>query len=621
MPSQKKMPIGSDSGNPATGFSDKNLGYIDDAEDIPPELITIKMVVDEFQILICKEGYEMLPDTEGGFGGFRVYKTAQPFTAIPGLQVPQGFTYRKPIQNGTPEAATFTKVATDAFQSMLEAKHKGWHSKIKKVAEGIVDQPRNPKSATFLYALGQVNPNSNPANLSLNGGKGAHKFLPPLSWFPAAVQQVDPLQLLGILPTPEAKQLMLILGRLVCGASGDRVVDMHDSTIEHTFRSFGIMVGFDGGLGKSTFLNWLQETILPLGYTVASGITSDTRFGYGRMAKADLVPIDDLTEQTQKGLMHNPSVKSLVSNGTFFTEEKGVAGQDTKSRAVLLAASNSFNYQDFYGLDPGMISRVNLLWTHTIDELQARYGNAGEQYNNTSWTEGYTKPVWEKLASELKVSVHCLMAYLLRRSADYFLGVAGYELLEDGWYQKTKASTLVAENMLNRSQFRIDTQLGHEQEFLSVNLNAVAFALAYIDKPHYNRTATRLDFNPDLLLATLRLWCSENDFEFAFKDELIPQHLSWDARKRIKAKLSDMGVNHQRRTLSEAFKDITEELRSNKGFTYSSNPARYQSAWMSRRTSLDALVQKWRERIVNQNLPKPLIILAEEVQQVLSSIL
>jgi hypothetical protein len=85
--------------------------------------------------------------------------------------------------------------------------------------------------------------------ISLLGSNGAQMWVPPKEWFSPQVQQLTVDDLLTILPPAEQEILTLLLGRAVVGRNES--ITLEGTTIEHTFRTMAIMVGYEAGLGKA----------------------------------------------------------------------------------------------------------------------------------------------------------------------------------------------------------------------------------------------------------------------------------------------------------------------------------------------------------------------------------
>lgn len=424
--------------------------------------------------------------------------------------------------------------------------------------------------------------------VTLTGKDGAFKFVPSLESFPAVLQALDARKLLTLFPDAEASQLMLMLGRVVCGASETEL--MEGGQLEHTFRSYGIMVGMEAGLGKSTFMKYLRSTLSKLGYIIDDMHVNDTKFGWGGIAKSDLALIDDLNAETQKRLLSDARVKSLVSNGYLKVEEKGQPAVSVRATTVILGATNHHNASDYIGMDSGSISRVNQMDTMNSYEL-SKYWGTDRDYR--------LKQYWEEEAKRYGVSTDCLCAYLLRRCADLFMKVCGY-VYDYGW-QKSNPDLLEEIVKGNRSLFNIDTNLNHAEELVRASAEALAMTVA--ENPELEERAMSLDFNASIVVAIASHFAhaKEEDIANAYS-ALSLHHMSRDVKAYIKAKGKELESMKAHSTADGAFKSVMSELRSTKGFGYPQHVSHYIPMWNSYKRMIPAMKAKYIDGALTTNL-------------------
>lgn len=569
-----------DKGKLGDSMQDNHNFYMEHGEDQdfdPMEFVSASDVLSKVLNELDYKGYTLVPSYNGDWSGHEVYKRS-PFE-MTGVTSPEGFEYLKRVHGRDETLGTqFKTVVKNIINALLPNAGKVEQKYLNSIGKAFCDSPQDIKQIPYASTRNLAANAQIVKKPSLLGTFGAFKLVPPLSWFKPEIQALDPKDLLTLLPDAEADQMMLLLGRTVAGSKSSEAME---GLIEHTFRSYCIMVGDKPGLGKSTFLTWLTETLKLLGYTVVSINTNDSKFGWGKVATADLAVVDDLTDKTQKRLFADVKLKSIVSNGALEVEDKGEKSVEVTATTTILGCSNKTDYTTYIDMDSGSISRLNQLYTYTEDELKQRYPDREDpklmQY-------------WLSLAEKLGVPVHTIMAYLLRKSLDRFLEVTGYNTTGKVLKRDRRNDHLEQVVKVNRKRFLIDCDLRHSQELINVTLHLMAMAVAKDTSLLPKVEAS--DFSPDLLLELLK-YNVESEVPDDTTDMVWLRELAPDAKASIKAKLTDLGNLKQNRSVLEAFTLIVKELKSTKGFGYPSSTSYYQTQWMSERRGIQFLYQQY----------------------------
>ena len=606
----RKTPMGADMSQPGTGFSDKS----DDDNGSQMVIISVKDLFDKVKKEVEQNyGYQIKPEIGGLFCGYSIYKREHQLP-IKGITTSDRFWYWRQI-NPDREATSFLAALKESCESLMSHCPTEEISTYKAIALCFLDNPTDPRSIVYRIASGahQFHTKENTSrSVTLGGTSGHYKVVPPLSWFPKALQDYDARQLLTLLPDAEARQLMLILGRAVVGCNGS---ESAEGTIEHTARSYGILIGKEAGMGKSTLTNdFINSALIKLGFAVSNAPINDTKFGWGTIAQSDFAFIDDLTEDVQRRLLTDVKIKSIVSNGVLKVEEKGIPAVDVKASTVILACANSHSYSHYIQMDSGSISRVNQMDTYDTKELAKAYPGV---------PDARIKPFWEALATELKVSTDCLAAYLLRRSADYFLETTGYTW-DDGRLFKHNEDNLEVITKANRELFRIDTSLRHAEELVTAIGHLVALSIADTaehKRGMYYELLDHLDFSSSLMLAILRLHSTtklSNKLPDAFASVGLP-NASWDCKDFVSKKLGELDRLPTIKTSEDAFASVVKELKSTKGFGYPGKSCHYMNDWTTAKRSIPDWVSEYSE-VVKQGVPKNIQLAIAEVQKIFNDL-
>ena len=568
----RKSP-GQDAGKPAEGYADRNIDG--------PTVLDITTLADLVDKIIdgCRaRGYDFRPDVAGEWCGFAVYRLQG--LSLPGLQVPSGFQYWARI---TPSQATHRYALTAAIKAIAGAEMVDAPGPVQykwgQVVACFCDSPSDPQSLVARVAGARVGADAPTLIRTLAAGKGAHTVLPPLEWFPETLCRYTLADLLTLFPPAEADILSALLGRLAVGPSGTETLE---GMITHTFRTFALIVGQEPGLGKSTLMLWLCQALATLGYTW-EGINPElTRFGWGKVAAADLSWIDDLTEKNQCRFLESPQLKSMVSNTPVVVEEKGIPAFKCVPRTVIVGLTNTARHSDLFHLDPGILNRLARLDTRTSQELQEEFPDVPDPR---------LKQRWEAIAAETGTAPITIAAYVLRLCADRFLTLCGYGW-QNGRLVVEGPDTLQSWLEDARSRLRLGTSIRHLEEVPEATARLLAWAIARLparERPEKLEKILKLPYGPSLLLQTLVVRCETADLPDGCRlESLNPTCLS-----HIKFRLLELKGLARTVSVAKFFETVTAELTSVQGFAYPSKLAQYQVQWEFYRRAIPTWVEEF----------------------------
>lgn len=556
------------------GSFDKHPKYQEEDTEERKEvrLISVSEVLNEFIRELSNRRYFLHPDPVGKWCFFSVYEFKK--FQLPGLTVPDDFGYLgKILPDSELDRTRFSNAVRQVWEALKDDDDKLYTRLVQQIALCFLDKLSDPRSTVAMIAFSRMGRTEQ--QTTLTGQSGCYRFVPPLEWFSDELKALDCRKMLTLFPDAEADSLMLILGRIVAGAKGTQT---YEGVLQHTARSFAIVVGEEPGLGKSTFKNHLESTLEVLGYVQATINPRLGNFGWGAVATSDLASIDDMTDEFIKKFLHESRVMSIVSNDKVTVEEKGQPAYEVSSKAVILGLTNVTNYNNYIGMSPGFVSRLNQLYTYSRYELKQRWSDLRDPR---------IREYWDDLARTLNVPVSVLVMRLLRHCLDLFLSVTGHTIVDGHLSYDPFKDTLEARLKANREQYVIDVSLTHVEELPKVagEMVAAAIALQVMPKDRQKKLnrVEEMDFTPDLLLALLEM--------FALKDDTKPESLVLKQVSRAvvghfvpqKAELKALKAN---RTLNDSFKAVIGQLTSTKGFSYPEKRATYQNYWISVRRSI-----------------------------------
>lgn len=411
--------------------SDIDRAYVEKTTveaEFTPERISVLTLFKEYVNLLGQEGFEVIGNSTGNFqGAFSVYRKgytrASIGKSIAGLSgLPEGHISQLPINsNDSGWEQAVTDVADKLQNAYCEQKE------AKRIIDGL-ELTFSGLSNTFSgFNIQRYYATRNDAGAvtTLDGGQLAHKVVPKLDWFDERIQSINPEDLLRHFSgEAERKLFMLWLGRVVSGNRNSNIVEFFGKGLDTGCRLLAILVG-EAGNGKSFTLGILGEVLKSLGFGTASVPEMSARFGWDKTSSADFSSCSDLSAGSFKQLVCDSigttKILQIVTGDTIDADVKNVSSVEVQPKAALGFATNEVPVEAQIAPNEGMVSRVCLLSTVTKIELGQRWGLAPMN----------AKEAWENILESLGIEptqewLRCLMAYLLRKSLDYYLETAGY---------------------------------------------------------------------------------------------------------------------------------------------------------------------------------------------------
>lgn len=588
------------------------LDYNDsDSSSEKVSFFTCSDAMEQVERELSYKGYMIVPAIGGEFCMYSVYTKHYP--KVPGITFPDSFWYWRKIDScESADRTKFHAILKETCEDLLDSS--GWKG-YQRINEDFADRPADPRSSVSGTAFNRVRYSDSSMLATLTGKTGYHKYVPKREWFSSDVQAIDARSLLTLFPDAEAQMMMLALGRLVSGSSGTKIAE---GNLEHTWRSYCILVGTSAGMGKSTLLSkYLGDALGKMGYICTRAPMDDTKFGWGRPAVSDLCFYEDLTPQSQKALITGNRTKTIVSNEVIPCEEKGQPRIEVKAKALLLACTNKYTYSDFIGMDNGQLSRLNLLYTYTEDDLARQYPDLKQ--------DARIKPYWEKLARQLQVTTDTLMMYLLRTSLDMFLDVVGMEPEHEWLTRNPDKDNLEMTVKGLREQFVVDTKLSHAEELVKQAGHLLAITISQQKakgKATMLAKLAELDYSSDLLLVQMELFTrSTNERYSGVFEKLELVHLSQGIKGHVRGKLADFRKYHLTKTSDECFSLISKELvAKSSGFLYPGKLSHYSAGWLETKRNIPDLVNHYAEVLQDEELEPALLSATNRISELFSNI-
>lgn len=408
-------------------------------------------------------------------------------------------------------------------------------------------------------------------------------FVPDLSWFPEQVRSLSPQDIVTLFPEAELSMLMLFMGRVLCGRDNSTPLG-YGKRLEHKFRKMLLVFGADSGTGKSTLFEWMNQTLQMLGYEVVPFKDIGARFGQADTYMSNLAFRDDSTRDSVQKLLHSSELKSLITGSQLVTEAKNKAAISVNPTAALMLITNEMTYHNLFKVDSGVLNRLSILYTKTLAEL----ANITEAPSIVKPGYPYVQDLDDyrsfaylgKLGKAMGCSVHTLLMYFLRLSADYFIEQHEQGTLEEEIAHITShlvfpvnnsntsnlVSSMVLANLLRTSENAPKAKrllpLSNKKTLLWIAQN---FAwLKGNPEAHYVRELIKQDWtNRNRPLA--HPWTALRNVSVS---SLI------DFLDKIVSVIDIRGVS-----LNQAIKESFQLLQSNDGISLSVGPSFFKSAW------------------------------------------
>lgn len=313
------------------------------------------------------------------------------------------------------------------------------------------DYMMNPKSSLLGKIASRI-PGVNRKLISIDGNYEQRKVIPKREWFSDSLKNLDIRELLSIFPEAEQDSLILHIGRIFCGISDNvgvtnEVSEFQNSGFNFHYRSAIVLYG-EPKIGKSTLMDNIKAGMLELGYSFSILGNSLNQFSFNGVTD-DLLCCDDYNLGDLKKLLHS-NIKSYLSGSHAAVEAKGTDVKKVYPRAAWLLACNEIEKLDMSTVDSGMVDRIHILSTKTMNQIKQEEKETGIPVK--------TIPRWLHISEKLGVSMKSLTLYLIRSCVDKFLETTGVEKTPEG-YKQTKVSTLSEVMDTNREKYQFSISL------------------------------------------------------------------------------------------------------------------------------------------------------------------
>lgn len=534
---------------------------LDDGDEQQSNFYGVDDVLKLLYPALMYNGFKMLPARLGSYASHSIY-VLKPLESNPDFQ---SWKLVKTKRDKERFEDTFKGVIHNIMDSYPDLRD----TAIKVLLAGT-ETPANTNTALYNKGASNAEYETAPFSRSFIGSRkpSAHKVIPSASWFSEELQQLNPLELLSLFPKPEAKALMLLLGRTIIGVGG---TEIDGSIVEHRMRMAAIVVGLKAGLGKSCLLGYIKNALVDLGYTTASIGKAGGRFGLARIAQADLGFKDDLTETEQRTMLANIDMKSIITGGEFSGEDKGVNAVDVDPKASIIACTNQYNEHDFYSMDSGSIDRFHFLYTYNQPELTRVYPDF----------DGKTEPNFKRLSAKYKVSVNQLTTYLLARSAEYFLDTIGMVYENERLYKPDDSESKLQKTIEDlQSHYRYKPYVSHHKKLvtsiahlvaLSMSLHAFSSSKSIVEASF--KKIEDSDFSLSLLLNALNFYVNSDTHEAYDLTELNPA-----IKPFIRQRSGFTEIMHTK-NIKGMFETVTSELSTKAGDSFPKTITKYNEVW------------------------------------------
>lgn len=528
--------------------------------------------------------WQIVPTVGGKFSQNEVYRKESIINEYLKPNTKGWFFWKKVGINDMPKRASFEEDLKAALQKA--SNDLGGGKAVDAITKTIFNAFANDISATRSAVISQSLAIADEANKSLKrsiaGTPGAFKVVPQACWFSEELQKLSGRDLLTIFPEAEADVLLHVLGKAMIGYNGVEVVE---GKIEHSARAYAIMVDQVGGLGKSTLMDWISEAVSTLGFKTSQVNPNMSKFGWGEVISADITFLDDLDNLKLGELISGHMIKSIVTNATVRTEQKGQPAIETKSTTTVLCASNTTDPRHLFDMDGGGKGRLNQLQTYTVHELDKRFGVRDN---------GFIKEHWTALAEKLKISVQTLAMYLLAKAAEVFSASIGIRVVDQRIVKSTDNLQTVMTAL--RADLRISPDMTYTEDFMSSISNFMALSLAVAkvepEKAEKILTAARLDLKT--LLSYLEAIANYPDLHPDIRDMILPDTLDKASIAFTFDKIPQLKNQKNVRSYAKAFETAMLELVSVQGFAYPKSLSFYDAKWNSATSGCLVAFEKFR---------------------------
>lgn len=502
-------------------------------------LYTYSDLVDEYREYMRGKGFDIKPAYNGHFNGWDVY--TQQHVLLEGCNVADLVLWKKIAPYQFKPFMNLTRGWVADKLNDTDEDNAGLKKEIYSVYSNLFENGVNNNKLYNVAKLASDAERHRDITIISKDGEG-NKLLPREDMLPVVLLDKDVKELLHVLPPVEQDMLMMMLGRGLLGGTGQLLSD--GTTLRHSWRGWCLLHSNVAGLGKSTFIELVAKVVLELGYSVSYLPESmGGKFGWYDPATADFTLKDDFNEDTQQRFIKDAKIKTIVSQGTLTTEEKGKPLVHVHSRCLILGATNHNKQSQYIGADSGHVSRSNILSTY--DEI-----DLVQQGAKTTLIEQ-----WNMLAERYDVTWDALMLWLMVRSVEAFRrGVAEESLLET-------YNTL-------RANYRVKVGLTGINDLVMATMELGAFAISVRAKTLEEQAAMVEEvsgsYSASYLLATIAVTTVPSLRDTPF----YPVGVSCSNGRAIANLVKDLAVQVEHDNPTRMFATISQLIHSTEGWRY-----------------------------------------------------
>lgn len=520
---------------------------------------------------MLRKGFLIVPDINGKYSKHRVYQSTN-------------LTFNKAVriwkELDKTSRASFDAALNEFMEVNLQDLEEHDKASMCKVYECLTTKVAT-SSNNPLWSHGILNSDGQDKTRSCTG-QMAYSQVPKKEWFPH-LSELNPLELLTLLPEPEAKLLMLLLGRTVYGNEN---VKLTEGNVNHHMRTAAVIVGLEHGLGKSLLMSYILSALSELGYTTETIGNPGARFGWGEIGNADLAFKDDMNAKNQEALLGNETVKTIVTGGLFNSERKGQDSISSTATCTVIACSNNYSKNQFIGLDEGTLSRFRFLYTYNREELAEKYGSV---------EAGMTEYKWLALSDQYKCTIQDLACYLLACSAEYFLDECGHAIVHQQVIS-IKPTTLEATTNNLTSQLYYQTDLKHVQNLVLstarlLAMSAVKARMSDAKKQTWLVSLKSANFGWELLGEAMSAYVASSHKCSAHYVIKLDSNC-YNAISKNVERWSNVG---NKRTAPVAFETMVAELISVDNYRFPKSSSYYASHWTEASKKVEAFMLEYSE--------------------------
>jgi len=481
------------------------------------------------------------------------------------------------------------RVLAIANSIRMESKDKYEAAMWSSIAKSFLDRPKDGRSDVAMAAQGL---SEGALERTLEGAKDAYKYIPPVSWFPESVQQIDvPGLFRTLMPEAEAEALCLMLGKTLLGNPGSPCKEGVVPDVK--FAALSVLIGFEGGEGKSTVMaGYLGQAMELLGFNCATIDPESNRFS-NLWVTSDYAYCDELDDSAHQRLLTQWALlKSVVSGQKrVLVEAKGVQSWEVNPTAQPFFSSNNYSDVWLQKSNGGMRRRYFPLQCYGAEESSVRFGD--------NWKKTRIAELWQTEANRLGVTVQCLSARVLRHCLDLFLNTCGIVITEGMLRFDWQKSGLESRMQELRSQFRISVDMEHGKRLVDAMEAVSMAAIKTIESRYLPRVMERLHeltLMPKALHTVIDIWRVEEklpeSLQAMYLSDISPNvRQTWDSQtdRLHQDVLSAVNPSKVWERLIECLTVKGKEWHFQKGIA--SYSVRWNTKLMTLRHKLEALPQ------------------------------